>query len=577
MALRGFRFLLVLLGLVLAGCASDTPRLLSVTQVTPNAVEVGDEWAIAGEGFVERAPASIVFEGSISRPGLEPAKVTVETSAHATSQSVLTIPLNAALVSAFLGSNDVRHATFRGSVSVAFAPRLAGAPPITGVLESVVLDVFRGDPTPLPDSPSLKLIARFGWQLEPNAEGEMCIQSVNPSATPSPLVMGDCVLRFGELNVFGLQDFAVPAFVHELPVTIKRDGTLEPRVVSLGIEGLQAPEPERWRWALAFVAITAIVVLGCKSPLSAAFALLEAKLGRRSKHRRARGQRHFGFGSFLLVSTAFAACRVGLLKSGRDFDVLLLYGGSLPLLWLGSVVSVGSERRWSFGSMFSSLLANSALTLTTAAALGMAVLNNASLSLSDASLAQGAGPLRYLIFSSPGAYLTGLALLSSAALVLVGEARTPRAQSSAGTRLRVHLGRALWEAHAWIVLGLFVALYAGGWQWPSAWHAATPLKELGVFQLKFSVLYLSFVWLRFSLGPITRIGIQPVFLRWTLPLATAGAVLHLFWSASEWPSWLSAATTLALASGTSLLVLLLVLRLRGERNEAALASVNPWL
>lgn len=567
-------------------CGRETPHLLTLSNIDPPAAEAGDDWTLNGEGFVERAAARVVFTGETTRAGFDPEAVSYSVETPALSQNALQLKLDTPLVDALLGADAaVRHATFRGSVSVAFAPRTPGAPPVMGVLKDVVLDVFRGDPSPGPEDASSRLVRRFGWQLEPSPQGEMCVRSLGESAEPSPLLVGDCILRFGSLNVFGVADLAPIAFAKRIGLLIRRDGAMAPLQVELDVAGLQAPNPSLWRWALGSVGILALVLLVCATPLGTALAIVEAGVRGRSGRSRSRGAahgRHWGLAPFLVVSVAFGASHVGLLPAVRDFDVLLVYCAALPLLWLAGLVRGGGTSRWALTPGLKALFGSLAHSLGSALALCIPVLHNASLSLAQGSTPRtstsfAAFDLGFFGFASPGAYLGAVTLLLCALSVLLTaecSERTP----PAGARLRAHIARTLSETHCWALLGLFIALYAGGWHLPFAGVSATPGRELAVFQVKFSIAYLLFVALRLRVPALSEPSLRPIQWRWFLPLGLVAACMHLVWVAGQWPDWLQSATAIVLCAGSAALLTLTLMRLaRTPRAEVAAAAVNPWL
>jgi NADH dehydrogenase len=571
---------LLALTLLLAGCGRATPHLLTLKGLEPLTVEQGDDWTLTGDGFVERATAHLVFAGKVSRVGQETTTVSISAETVARAQGTLQLGVDDALVTQFLGPDEaVRHATFRGSLSVAFAPRNAGAPPVMGVLDEVVIDLFRGDPTPNPEEASARLVQRFGWQLAPNPDGEMCVKALREGGEPGPLVVGDCALRFGDVNVFGVQDFAPIAFAHHMPLVIRRDGALAPQRVELDVSDLQPPNPGLWRWALGLVGILVLIVLACTTPLATALAVIENGMRSRFRASRARPERqarHWGLAPFLVVSLAFGAAHTGLLRQVRDFDLLLVYCGALPLLWLAQLVR-GEGERWSLRHGLGAMFGSSALCASSALALCIPVLHNASLSLRQASLLQGPSPLGFFGFSSPGAYLGAIALLLSALLVLL-TGQTPARGTSPSARLRGHIARTLAETHSFALLGLFIVLFAGGWQLPDAWRGPSPWRELTVFQLKLSFVYVLLVSVRLRVPALSEALLRPIYWRWLLPLAVVGAVSHLVWVAGQWPVWLHSATAIALSLGTLGLLALTLGRLyRPARPEPAVATVNPWL
>ena len=74
----------------------------------------------------------------------------------------------------FSGTTDPVHATFHGAIEVSFAPRVAGTPPVTGVLPDVVLDFIPAEG----DAASLE--SRHDDGLRP-AGGSGCHRPTMPS------------------------------------------------------------------------------------------------------------------------------------------------------------------------------------------------------------------------------------------------------------------------------------------------------------------------------------------------------------------------------------------------------------
>src|SRR6187551_1240944 len=136
-----FALTALLLGL---GCSSQSsgPGLLQLTELSAREVGRGDKLEITGAGFPEGRVARLTFRGDVFRPGrLAAHDIEVSIPANTATPHVLEATIPEELVSAFCGRDDGAHATFRGDVTAAFAPRKSGAPPVAGSLQGIVLDV----------------------------------------------------------------------------------------------------------------------------------------------------------------------------------------------------------------------------------------------------------------------------------------------------------------------------------------------------------------------------------------------------------------------------------------------------
>ena len=125
---------LAALGLGL-GCSSQSagPGLLQLTELSARELGRGDKLEINGAGFPEGRVARLTFRGDVFRPGRVAAHdVEISIAARTSTPHVLEATIPEELVNAFCGRDDGAHATFRGDVTAAFAPRKSGAPPVAG-------------------------------------------------------------------------------------------------------------------------------------------------------------------------------------------------------------------------------------------------------------------------------------------------------------------------------------------------------------------------------------------------------------------------------------------------------------
>jgi hypothetical protein len=589
--------------LVCIACAPAAPQLLEVDEVHPVAVERHDELVVSGDGFSEHAEAQVVFAGTAHRAGVGPKDVAISSRAVVDSRHSLRVAMTDELVAEFLGG-EARHATFRGEISVAFAPRTPGAPPVSGRLSDAVLDLFEvtgegpgadaraatglvADAPLVPTDPdAARLAEQYGWQLTRNASGSMCVRGLTDGAAPGPVAAEDCFERFADVNVYAADDLVPTPSLREAEVLVRRPGFVEPIALRVDVAGIKPRNPGAWMWALVGVAILASLLLLGRTPLATGLALVESKLGRalqdptRSASGSARAAPSLlgGLLPFLAASTLFAGSGLGLPGSLSEFDLLLVFCSAAVLLGLAQFLGGGLGRRsWSIGRAILSVLRGTAVHLTVLLALTAAVMQHASLSLTETASGQGGLPWNYTLFRSLGSYLAGAALLCT--IALLGLVRFGRTRPSQAGRLR--LTRVLVDTYIWSLSGLFVAVYLGGWEVPPALMKMTgslATLKLLCFQLKLTSLFALVSWLRQVLPQIDERTLTPVFRRWLLPLTALGAVLDLVWASGSWPDWLQSASTAALLSGSVLLLGGLTARLAIGRNAApTTVSVNPWL
>ncbi len=573
---------------VFVACGKQAPHLLGVGEIRPTAAEPRDELHVSGEGFVEGARATITFDGITHRVGEAAEPLRVEATALSRSRTDLEIRLTREFVDAFLGdSGNVHHATFRGRLEVAFAPRTQGAPPITGEASDVELDFFA---TPEfdtePDAESSagheELLERYGWTLERSERGALCVASIDKNQEVGPLATGDCIVQFEGVNVLSALDLSPKEGSTRAAMTIVRPEFLDPIALDLDVAGLRPQPPRAWHWTLVAVAIVAAFLVLCRSPLAMGVAVLETSIAQAMDPRIRRRQHALrwsgvvlGSVPFICISALFGAAYAQILPAVGDFDLLLAYAGSAALLCLAQVLGGGRKRRgWSVTAALSALVRGSAVHLTVLVAVGTAILQRASISIEGAAADQGAALWEFGMFRSVGSYLSSLALLCGVSLLAV-------VRFGEGLRTRNSLTQLLVDTGTWGISGLFVVVYLGGPNVPLALSSLpVPARAVGlaVLQLKLTAMFIAATWLRSVLPRVPERVLTPVFWRWLLPLTVMASLADLIWVSGTWPVWMHQANTWALLATTLLLILALCLRLVvGRRAPIATASVNPWL
>lgn len=573
-------------------CAEAAPDLLELESLSPRVVEARDTLELLGEGFPLQSEAKASFDGVVHRSGDGAHDLRVDVAVSTQSRDRATLRLTPEVVRSLLGERT-HHATFRGDVRLAFAPKTKGAPPITGTLRGITLDVFGtpelagGDDSEATPALVAELTERFGWTLERDATGAVCLTATNAAATPSPLAPRDCIERFDGVNVLSLEDLVPSPGRKQVEVFVRRPGLAEPMPVMLTTAGLRPRMADAWLWSLVGACLMAAVVLACRGPLSLALSLVESALSHAfSAHaegagRRPRAGRHLlsSVVPFASVSGLFAAAGLGLSRTLSDFDLLLVYGGCGLLLSIGQLLGGGqTQRGFRVGSALAATLRGLVVHLTILFAIAASVLQHASLSMLSTARSQGALLWEFDAFSSPGAYLACASL--SGSVVLLSLLRWGVRRRRKG-RARVELTSTLLDTATWMVAGLLIVVYLGGWQVPQfarEWFSSERVAGLLLFQLKLTLVFSVVTWLRSVVPSVTERTVTSVFLRWLLPAAVLSTVLDLIWISGTWPGWLQAACTWTLVGASLLLAAGSCVRLLGgRRTPPSAVSVNPWL
>ena len=116
-----------------------------MSRVSASEVQFGDGVQVSGDGFALGKPVQVRFRGQVYRAGLPPRAVDLALPARAESQHELTVPLAREVEPELCGVDaSPAHATFRGDLKVAIAASEPGAPPVTGTLHGVTLELYPG-------------------------------------------------------------------------------------------------------------------------------------------------------------------------------------------------------------------------------------------------------------------------------------------------------------------------------------------------------------------------------------------------------------------------------------------------
>ncbi len=262
---------------VLPACELEHgPDLIRVSDILPREVEVGDRLEITGEGFPQGRTARVTLRGDVHRPGEPRRRVVVTAEGPTISASRIELVLTDAMEGQICDHGDAAlHSTFRGTVEVAFAAGMRGAPPVTGTLRDVTLDLVpasvRGHRI-VEKTRDGEAFARFlGLALAPR-DGHIVVTDVaaGSRAQRAGLSNGDVLASLDGLRLRDVSDFVTAeehtSFVgvleggreHAVEIPVEGYGPRLPRDVAIvllaGLAALLAivavvvatPQPLRW-------------------------------------------------------------------------------------------------------------------------------------------------------------------------------------------------------------------------------------------------------------------------------------------------------------------------------------------
>ena len=598
--------LLVLLALV-TGCrgGEPAPGLLDLVAFSPNEAEVGDRLEVVGAGFPEGKPATLTFRGDLHRPGQRPIrKVEITARAMATSNDRITLPLTEELQAELCGRGDeADHTTFRGEVIAAFAPKQAGAPPVTGVLADVVLDVIGPPPSPERaaerEAEGQRALELYGMKLS-GARAPFVIEELvaGGRAERAGILAGDVLLDVDGVTVREVSD-VVPSGAERLARLNLRRGKLEEPVARLvDVQGFRAAPPAELAIAGGLVLFAATILLFGMVPLARVLTWVErrtvsqlAGAGSRSLmafvvELVARDPLPSGVGwsllrvvpplLFLGVSAASTALALGEHLVSPDLDLGVLLAASLTAqVTTGLMLGGWRERgRWSLVAGTKRALAVLGCQLPALAGFACVVMSAGTLRIAEIVETQSAAPWGWNAFKNPVMLLAFSLVLVSA----VPEAsRSGARDEHAGTRSLVFFAE--W-GNVLIVGALVSALFLGGWRLPLASGGVSVLGAI-LLQVKCWAVVLVVLWARWLVPRVRVEQLSAVLLRWLLPLSALALALGAAWLSGLRSPILRALEGLSgyvLFGLAAFLAAQLAVRIAvGLRASSAQGSVNPWI
>jgi NADH-quinone oxidoreductase subunit H len=622
---------------LVTGCRAPAgPELLSAVEITPHEVDVGDRLQLVGSGFPDGKPATITFAGELDRSGQSPRRgVEIVARGASTSPNRVVFQLDEALRAEFCGRRArAEHTTFHGAVTVAFAPRDTAAPPITGMLSGVTLDV---------DAPPVPLAV----EQQRRAEGERALAflglAVKRDATATSLAVtdvaarsraaragvlaGDVLLAFDGVRVHSPSDVIPRAGSASASLAVRRGTLSEPMRLRVDVQGFKQEAPTVLALPAVLVALFAAILLLFMGPSAGWITWLERRVALRFE-RRGRRDGPRGFFSWLLArlgdsmtedassggervllrfvpyllflaaSASFTLLAFGRCIVGVDLDLgLLLFSGTTALGMMGLMLSGWrSDGRWSLLGGLAGAFAVVSAQLPALMAVACVVLCTGSVRFEDIVLDQGGLPWRWHVFENPMLllsfclFLTALLPAASRASQelpeLDGDSSAPPGTARAATRCLMFFAE--W-GNLFVLSGVGCLLFLGGFRLPfvsaSAERASAGYQALGalLLQLKCWALVLLVLWLRWVLPRFSVRHTLRLCWQRLLPLSVLAFLTSFAWlaglrhpilrSLEDWVSYVLFGLATFVAGYFARRVLV-TLKARGP---AIQLNINPWL
>jgi NADH-quinone oxidoreductase subunit H len=570
------------------------PQLVSVTDVVPRAVELGDRVVLVGEGFPAGKPARVTFRGTLHRPGEHP-----ETGAEIVTSATVLGPDQAELAftepvqALFCGAGDrAAHTTFDGDVEVAFAAAATGAPPIAGTLRRVTLDVRPGAVPADAEHEGGRALTWMGLHGTASSAG-FTVESVDHGsrAEATGLAPGDVVTAFDGHRVGAASDMVPPPGVREAAVAIRRAGVDATRTMPVDGWRRAAPADLMGAALIALAALLLVVLLA--SPVPAIVAAMVQRVASRMRAARGASLRPAMADALPLPGAAalvdalalalFLAMPLGQYLVAARLDVGLLFAVAATSLAMAALVASGSALRGVRAAVHVAWQ-----HVPAAVAVAAVVVTTGSLRVQEIARDQAGCPWDWLAFRSPAMLVALVLLLSCARIELAAggpasgvasltEAPGPAAPGATGLAVAC-------RAHRLLVSGLAATLFLGGWLLPGV--PAAVQEALPPLQIAGAVLLLAKTWLLVLLLACARRVVPAGRLAersravafWSAPLA--GATLL---AAAAWTWWSPAHAAQLLVSGSLVVgvgaaAAALVHRLRhGMLAPAADGRLSPFL
>jgi NADH-quinone oxidoreductase subunit H len=612
--------------LALALCAAcesreASPNLLEVSDLNPHSLEVGDRLVVTGSGFPEGRAAKVSFHGDVFRAGQAPLRdVTIVTSAAASDPHSISVTLGADLAREFCGAGDAVHATFRGATTASFPARDAGAPPVRGTLEGVVLDINPASVARFAQQAHEAEAARFaeyaGMAVVQSEEREvLLVDTIDPEgrAARAGLLPGDALLELDGVRLASLSDLIPPPRARLSRVLVRRGDEKTPATFAVDVSGFQPGSPSELVPAATLLGFALALLLLFASPLGRALAWFEERLASKLRDRarpsaflRAGGeQKPFGlvpvllrelpssplpYFVFIMDSAWLTLLAMNRTIWARELDLPVLFLGSLTALSATALVLGGRQpgRRFSLLGGLRLVLLNLLFQSPVFAAMACAIFLSGSLRSDDILAAQGGWPWQWFAFESPlSLAIFVLLVLGLVPVVSRAPGAIEAAISDAGASAKYRARTTLPEwSHLILTSGVISLVFLGGPRVPGLvadQTAGLALQIVGalLFQAKAVVVLSLVLVLRFATNQVRLTDVARLGARYLLPGVALLLVATYVWTfGSQSPIFAAARVPLRYALFflcavcAAHVVLRVARKLAGERPRSA---VNPWL
>lgn len=631
--------LLFLTTLAVWGCSRGHDLdLLTVLDITPRELDLGDRIEIIGVDFPEGKPAEIYFEGDLYRPGRPVEKsVSIRVDAVSSSSSRIDFQLTQGLHDRIAGAGaDAIHTTFRGDVRVVF-PSVASdgmKKSVSGAVHGAVIDVrpptMRRAVIESRQRKGEQVLAALGIEIDDSpTSGGLKIKAVseapeNLAAKQAGLLAGDVIKSFDGISVADKGDVIPSGTSRFADVGIERGGQLEFRKIEVSKIAKGVPTDLVGAAILLLVAVMTVGVF--MSPTAGIITWVERRVAGRMQSRigpNRSGPQGFlqwladGVKSllkedivpaeadgpmfrlapylvFVGVSATFVVMPFGHYLIAADLDIGILFVVAVTSLVTIGLMTGGwaSNNKWSLLGGIRSAAQTISYEIPGAIAIVCVVMMTGSLRMQDIIRAQGGLPWDWYMFRNPVMFLlfflyfiTALAEGNRAPFDLPeAESELVAGYSTEYSGMRyVFFFFGEW-ANVFVMSGIASALFLGGWQVPfvdamtqgnSFWWQA-----LGAFIFLSKAWFLVFVviWIRWTLPRIRIDQLMNLCWKWLVPGAFVAFVFTALWTL--WNP--EGAVRWAISGATFLAFVAIVIQFGRRvafamRNMHANVHLNPFL
>ena len=602
------RWLRVMALLVLVACQREpAAELLSVDAVLPGEAQFGDSVQIIGDGFGLGSPAQVTLRGEVHRAGRPPELIERSFRAQTESQRELTLTLPRDAEASFCGEpDDASHATFRGDVMVAIAARAPGAPPATGTLHGVIVELYPAVKVRATSDRLAALgrdaLAFAGIEVAAAREGGLAVLRVAPGsrASAADLRPGDRLVRVGGLSVLQPSDL-VPEAARQIELGVVRDEIEHSSL--LDVDGFVPYPPAELAWPALLVLAFASWLVIAATPLTRALGWVGQNWVEQERARRRSLLRELPSGSrrpewprwltlmggasgvlvWLGVGAALSAPVLRRAPVDVGTGLMALMFVSAALLGAAAFGAGGSAReRWSMRRALAAALCQWWVTAPAWLAV-LAPCFASGVDLEDLVRAQGPWPWLWNAFENPGLLLACSVLLATT-LARPGlpawrlsHARPPRLNwRSAGDG---------WFDRLYLcsVSAVATLVFLGGDAWPGAGDGALlpAVYAAMLLVVKYTLVVLGVSFLRGLCLGLSPAHWSRLTTRAVLPAALGALLLaHGFRvAAGAWPLWAWVAKGVGPASVAAVVfgALLLCRRLTQSAGATSPPALSPWL